>query len=90
MSHLEPAQIWHRLRLRARRAIWQRRWQRIDARYRARAAKLGPANFGHPGLAAVAALRASLRDGTRAVATARDVLEGRFRFLGRSESFGAA
>jgi uncharacterized heparinase superfamily protein len=88
VSHLEPAQIWHRLRLRTRRAIWQRRGERIDARYRARAARLGPADFGHAGLAAVAALRARLRDGTTAIATAREIVAGRFTFLGRSESFG--
>jgi uncharacterized heparinase superfamily protein len=80
--------VFHRLRYQLRRRRWERRSAAIDAAYRARARKLGTVRWDHPGLAAVAAFRAGLRDESAALASARDALEGRFRFLGRSEALG--
>jgi uncharacterized heparinase superfamily protein len=87
VAHLAPAQVWHRIRLTARRALWERRSQQVDARYRERAARLPRARFDHPGLARVAAFRT----GHRAEALeriARDALAGRFAFLSRTLDLG--
>lgn len=86
-AHLAPGQIWHRIRLTARRALWERRTQRTDARYRERAAPLRPARFDHPGLARVAAHRT---EGCAEALerTARDALAGRFTFLNRTLDLG--
>jgi len=85
-AHLAPAQVWHRLRLAARRALWERRSPQIDARYRERAARLPAARFDHPGLARVAAFRSAGRD-EALERTARDALAGRFDFLNRAIEF---
>jgi len=87
LAHLEPAQLWHRLRLTARRAHWERRSEHVDAAYRRRAAALPAARFDHPGLARVAQHRTAQRsDALEAVA--RDAEAGRFRFLNRTVEFG--
>jgi uncharacterized heparinase superfamily protein len=88
VAHLSPGQLWHRARLGLRRRLWERAGGRIDARYRRRAARLEPARFEHPGLAEVASLRESLRPAPDALRAARDALEGRFCFLGRSLELG--
>jgi hypothetical protein len=85
--HLAPGQIWHRTRLTARRALWERRTRWIDARYRERAAQLPPARFDHPGLARVAAHRTEGR-AEALERTARDALAGRFTFLNRTIDLG--
>jgi uncharacterized heparinase superfamily protein len=87
VAPLAPAQVWHRLRLAARRALWERRSSQIDARYRQRAARLPAARFDHPGLARVAEFRTAHRS-EASQRTARDVLAGRFSFLNRSVDFG--
>jgi len=87
VAPLAPAQVWHRLRLTARRALWERRSRQIDARYRERAARLPAARFDHPGLARVAEFRTANRSEALA-RTAGDVLAGRFSFLNRSIDFG--
>jgi uncharacterized heparinase superfamily protein len=87
VAPLAPAQVWHRLRLATRRALWERRSERIDARYRECAARLPAARFDHPGLARVAEFRTAHRSGALE-GTARDVLAGRFSFLNRSVDFG--
>jgi uncharacterized heparinase superfamily protein len=85
-AHLRPGQIAHRLRYTLRRALWERRGAAIDARYRDRAARLGPARWDHPGIAAVAAFRAGRID--EASSRARDALDGRFTFLGECREMG--
>lgn len=86
--HLRPGQVAHRLRYRVRRALWERRSATVDARYRARAARLPAFRWDHPGLARVAVYRLSQRPEDEALAAADDALEGRFTFLGRTETFG--
>jgi uncharacterized heparinase superfamily protein len=86
VAHLRPGQIAHRLRYTLRRALWERRGAAIDARYRDRAARLGPARWDHPGIAAVAAFRAGRID--EASSRARDALDGRFTFLGECREMG--
>ena len=88
VRHLRPAQLWHRARLSARRAAWERAGERVDARYRARAAGVAGVDFDHPGLAAVARLRAARRPLEEARAAAVDAREGRFTFLGRTRELG--
>lgn len=88
LRHLRSAQIAHRVFYRGRRLLWERRSASVDARYRARAAALPALRWDHPGLARVADYRLAARPEADALATARDALEGRFRFLGRSECFG--
>ncbi|MFP8881256.1 MAG: alginate lyase family protein [Myxococcota bacterium] len=61
---------------------------RIDARYRARAAELGPPRLDHPGLAAVAALRCGRTRRELSLATASDAVSGRFTFHGKSRELG--
>jgi uncharacterized heparinase superfamily protein len=87
VSHLAPSQVWHRLRLTARRKRWERKPERIDVRYRDRAADLPTARFDDPGLARVAEFR-TLHQIDTLLRTADDVLEGRFTFLDRSLDFG--
>jgi uncharacterized heparinase superfamily protein len=87
VAHLAPGQVWHRLRLTLRRALWERRSGRIDGRYRDRAAALPAARFDHPGLARVAAFRTA-GDAEALLQTAREALAGRFTFLNRSVDFG--
>ncbi|MBW2401688.1 MAG: alginate lyase family protein [Deltaproteobacteria bacterium] len=88
LAHLAPGQVWHRLRLQARRAVWERSSERVDARYRQRAARLPPARFDHPGLARVAHYRTAHREDALAE-VGRDALAGRFTFLSRTLEFGA-
>jgi uncharacterized heparinase superfamily protein len=88
LRHVEARQLWHRGRLMARRALWERLGARVDARYRARAARAGPLRAGHSGLAAVAAYRAARAAPEQRLAVARDALAGRFRFLGRTLELG--
>ena len=57
LAHTAPSQIWHRARIAAQSAWIERLGPRVDARYRSRAAELGPARWDHPGLARVAELR---------------------------------
>lgn len=87
LVHLRPAQVWHRVRLSARRAWWNRRQAAIDARYRARAANAQVA-WDHPGLAAVAEARLARRPAASAAAIAEDALAGRFTLLGETRSLG--
>jgi len=87
LVHLAPGQVWHRARLQARRALWQRRSERVDASYRQRAAALPAARFDHPGLARVASYRTARR-ADALVEIARDALAGRFTFLNRALDFG--
>jgi len=89
VAHLEPGQVWHRVRLAARRRLWERRSAAGDARYRARAAKLGPVAFDHPGLARVADYRTGARVEELA-RVANDALAGSFTFLNRRIDFGRA
>jgi len=87
VAHLEPSQVWHRLRLGARRRRWERRPERVDARYRERAKRLPSCRFDHPGLVRVAEYRTAHRvDALHAIA--RDALAGRFTFLNRTIDFG--
>jgi len=86
VAPLAPAQVWHRLRLVTRRALWERRSPQVDARYRKRATRLPAASFDHPGLARVAAFRIDQRrEAQRHVAD--EVLAGRFSFLNRTIDF---
>jgi len=89
VAHLEPGQVWHRVRLAARRRLWERRSAAVDARYRARAAKLGLVAFDHPGLARVADYRTGARVEELA-RVANDALAGSFTFLNRRIDFGRA
>jgi len=88
VSRLRPGQVWHRVRLTLRRAAWARMTQRVDARYRRRAAGWDRLRWDAPGLATVAALRAARRDPESALTAARDALAGRFTFLGESRELG--
>jgi len=88
VRHLEPSQLWHRVRLTLRRGWWERRGSAVHARYAARAERLGPAALAHPGLARVAALRERLAEPAESRAVADAALEGRFRFLGKERVFG--
>ena len=88
IAHLSPAQLWHRLRLTLRRRLWELGSERVESRYRRRAAALPAARFGHPGLARVARLRERLRPGHDARRVAEAALAGRFEFLGRSLDLG--
>ncbi|HEY8495351.1 MAG TPA: alginate lyase family protein, partial [Myxococcota bacterium] len=87
IAHLRPSQIFHRARLTARRALWVRMGPRIDAAYRARAAS-GRVRWDHPGLRAVATLRAARRDQQEAHRAACEALEGRFTLLGETRDLG--
>jgi uncharacterized heparinase superfamily protein len=80
--------VFHRVRYTLRRRHWERRSAEIDAAYRARARRLGPMRWGHPGLAAVAAFRGGLPSASAPLDVARDALDGTFTFLGRRESLG--
>ena len=79
---LRPSQAAHRVLLAARRKAWERSGGRVERRYRARAASLGPARFEAPGLAAVASYRLGGAPPNAWLGTARDALAGRFEFLG--------
>lgn len=83
VSHLRPAQVWHRVRLGARRRLWRLQGPRIDARYRGRAAA-GRVRWEHPGLAAVAEARATRRPAGAALAAAQGTLRGGFTLLGKA------
>jgi uncharacterized heparinase superfamily protein len=87
LAHLAPGQVWHRMRLQAKRALWERSSERIDAGYRRRAADLPAARFDHPGLARVAEYRTARRR-EELTAVASDALAGRFTFLNRTLEFG--
>ena len=88
VSHLRPAQIWHRGRLTLRRALWSRRSAQVDARYRRRAEAWAQWPRDHAGLASLAALRAAGRAPEPELAAARDVLAGRFSWLGETRDLG--
>lgn len=89
VSPLRPSQLWHRVRLSLRRALWGRLGDRIDAAYRRRAdAAAAPFRWGHAGLARVAARRASGIDPAAAIQVARDALDGRFTFLEQTRELG--
>ena len=88
VAHLAPSQVWHRLRLDVQNAVWERSGRRIDARYRARAARLPTARFDLPGMARLAALRAGRSSDSDSLTIARDALEGRFSFLGVTHDLG--
>ena len=88
LSHLRPSQVWHRARLTLRRALWSRRTAAVDARYRGRAEPWSRWPSAHPGLAAVAAIRAARRAPEAALAAARDALAGRFSMLGETRELG--
>lgn len=88
VRHLEARQIWHRGRLTLRRRLWERRPERIDRAYRMQAARVGGPRWDHAGLTQVAALRLERRSHEARLATAGDALEGRFRFLERTEEMG--
>jgi uncharacterized heparinase superfamily protein len=85
---LPPGQVAHRIRLALRRRLWEQLGARVDARYRARAARLGPPRLDHPGLRAVAAYRVPRVPHEARLAAARDALAGRFTFLGRTLELG--
>lgn len=84
VRHLRASQVWHRVRLTARRKLWSRTPARIDARYTARAAQAPALAWDSAGLAHVARLRAESRDPARARAIAEDALRGRFTLLGET------
>jgi uncharacterized heparinase superfamily protein len=84
VAHIAPSQIWHRVRIIIQTAIWEQIGPRIDARYRARAAKLDSPRLNHPGLAAVGALRRGRVEPEHSLATANDAMVGRFTFGGKS------
>jgi hypothetical protein len=86
VSHLRASQVWHRARLSTRRTLWSRFPAAIDARYARRAAAVAPLRWDHPGLAAVAALRAARRDPAEAARAAAEALEGRFTLLGETRA----
>jgi uncharacterized heparinase superfamily protein len=86
--YLRPAQFAHRIRLVLRREAWERFGARVEARYRARAARFGPPRLDHPGLAAVARYRSTRLPQEERLRVARDALRGRFTFLGRAEELG--
>jgi len=85
---LRAGQVWHRVRLSARRRLWARRSEAIDAAYRRRAAAAGPVRWDHPGLAAAARLRSAGRPLARALAAAEAALAGRFTLLGETRELG--
>lgn len=87
VRHLRPAQIAHRLRLSARRALWTRLGDRIERRYRARARGASPPRLDHPGLRRVAERRLAAR-ARGAGERAADVLAGRFTFLNQTRDLG--
>jgi uncharacterized heparinase superfamily protein len=89
VAHLRPSQVWHRVRLGARRKLWSQRSAAIDARYGARAAAVAPLRWDHPGLARVAALRAEARDPATAARVAADALAGRFTLLGETHALAS-
>lgn len=88
VSHLRPSQVWHRVRLTARRKLWSMRSAAVDADYTRRAAACGPLRWDHPGLAAVAALRERGTDGATAARVAAEALAGRFTLLGETRDLG--
>ena len=88
LAHVRPGQIWHRVRYSLRRRQWERNADAIDARYRERAERLPALRWDHPGLGAVARYRHGLRSEEAAREIADAALEGHFRFLSRTESFG--
>lgn len=90
VRHLRASQVWHRVRLTARRKLWSRAPAHIDARYAARAASASPLPWDHAGLAQVARLRAEHRDPAHARAIAEDALRGRFTLLGEARDVAAA
>ncbi len=84
---LRPVQLWCRVQ-----RVAQRRWaaqhpERIDRRYRERAAP-GRVDWSHPGLAALAIARSARSDATAARRIADGAREGRFTLLGESLSLG--
>lgn len=90
VRHLRASQVWHRVRLAARRRLWSRAPGRIDAGYTARAASAPPLPWDHAGLVQVARLRAEHRDPVRARAIADDALRGRFTLLGEARDLAAS
>lgn len=86
--HLHPSQIWHRLRYTLRRRGWEKNSKAVNDRYERRAADLPAHRWDHPGLARVAAFRASQTTAAKAQRVAEDALRGRFRFLNRSADLG--
>jgi uncharacterized heparinase superfamily protein len=84
---LRPVQLWCRVQ-----RIAQRRWaaqhpERIDRRYRERAAA-GRVDWSHSGLATLALGRSARSDAAAARRIAEDAREGRFTLLGESLSLG--
>jgi uncharacterized heparinase superfamily protein len=88
VRHLRPVQGIARVRLALRRRTWERSGERVDARYRRRAAALRAARFDDAGIAAVAAHRIAAVPATERVRVARDALAGTFEFLGRRLELG--
>ena len=87
VRHLRFSQLAHRLHYRARRAIWERRSEATDARYRQRAAELCLPRFDHPGLLRLAELYCGRTSAETSLRRARDALEGRFEFLNVKREF---
>ncbi len=86
VRHLAPGQAWHR-----GRRLLADPWRRLAGsaeRYGRVAETLALPRFDHPGLQRLATLRASRIAPDAALETARNALEGRFRFLGRSLELG--
>ncbi len=84
---LRPVQLWYRVQRTAERQWTELRPERVDSRYRRRAAS-GRMHWSHPGLAAVATARVARGDEARARRIAGDAREGRFTLLGESRSLG--
>lgn len=80
-------QLWHRVRLAARRRWWAARPAPVEARYRSRAAG-GRVHWAHPGLVSVARARLARRAAHAPASVADDALAGRFTLLGETRELG--
>ncbi len=84
---LRPVQLWFRVQRVAERRWAARHPERVDRRYRERAAG-GHVDWSHPGLAALAAARIGRGDDADARRIADDARAGRFTLLGEALTLG--
>jgi uncharacterized heparinase superfamily protein len=88
LRYLRPGQMAARLRLEARRGLWSRWPERVEARYLTAAAGIPPLRFDHPGLQRLAELRCGRTAPDESLRVARAALEGRFEFLSVERDMG--